>query len=178
MSTSTKKYIAVDSENTNADVVKLTNPDNEFTGTLKTTLNGVQEPADVKDLFLAGVKVNGEDVVPTQESDGCWTVDLNNVVTNVVLKGTDDEELPAVVENGTATIQLDEIQFGNLNVDSLYVDGNRIQDMIPDMESIKGIAQLDGANGASLDEVIEKVNTILATLKQIADLQQGGNDHE
>lgn len=53
-----KRYIAVDSQNTSDQTVKLTNYSNELSGKILSTNPDTHELEDVRDIFVRGIKVN------------------------------------------------------------------------------------------------------------------------
>ena len=197
-----KEYISVDrSSKESAQTVKLLNSNNEFAGTLKTKI-GSSDPENVNNVFLQEIKVNGEDTTPTI-TGGKKTVDISvptktsdltndagfitQAIQSISLRGwgsgTDEqpgddggriEATPVDGKPGEYEILIKELEFNELHVQSLYLSGKNIIDLIPNLERLNEVGngsevEEDGYDIKNLkdkyNDLVVKFNLLLSVLK-------------
>ena len=140
---------------------------------------GDEETTAYPGMFLAVVDKNdtkrGAYVLMSTEEGTLVPTKLGQV-SSIVVKGDgtpeegDSGEIVASVdENGKATIALGEIQFEEINVDTLEVDGMNIYEMVPCMSPIRAITEIPDEN--NLNMTTGKINELIRTLKSIAEKQ-------
>lgn len=115
---------------------------------------------------------------PNPEEEGIQIPVKLGGISSIVIRGDkpdgEDEtpEIEATVDpqTGKATIDIDEVQFGDIEVDQLIIDGVDIYDLIPKMAVFKDIEDIP-EDETTLDDTVRKLNQIISGLKQIAQSQ-------
>ena len=173
-----KEYIAVDSgTRATSQIVKMTNHDNEFCGTLKTRQDGSDK--DIKEIFIQGATVDGTPVQVTTSDSGKKILDIHlpdsgGTIKSISLVGSEGSEIPATIDsNGHAEINIEELEFDEMWVDKLYLDGVDINSKFIDLSPVNEIQPIDMDNeeGFTMEDLANKYNELLAKLKSIASAQ-------
>lgn len=98
-------------------------------------LTPVSKTVDIA-IPIKTIKVNGTALTP----DGSKAVSITipepgdtNVIESISLNGAEGSRIDATIENKHASLQLDELEFEELRTNSLYIDGNSLDEIVPDV---------------------------------------------
>lgn len=86
-------------------------------------------------------------------------------IKSISLVGSDDSEIPATIDNnGHAEIKIDELEFDELHVNTLYLTS---------VQEIQGADKVEIPSGFDIDELAEKYNDLVDKFNTLLGAMQG-----
>ena len=131
-----------------------------------TLVDGVEK--DVRDVFVKGVSVNdGEPIYPENGIVKIQAGSGEGTLTGVRIKGEGDSEILATIDNGMATLELTDLEVDELRANKLYLENKDIKEMLPNLEGLEQLHEIDYNRGVTIEELVENYNHLVRIIKGI-----------
>lgn len=88
-------------------------------------------------------------------------------IKSISLSGIGGSKITADIDsNGNANLSVDEIEFQEIYVNNLYLDGKNIKTVIPDLSGISELQEVQ--NPTRMQDIADKLNELIGLLKDAA----------
>lgn len=134
-----KEYISVDYSTRNTDQkVIMKNSENQFTGEFSISQNGGSSK-NIKELFIQGAETEEGQDIPVDSSSGKLVLKIpklgdDNKIESISLEGVEGSRIDATIVDKHATIQLTELELEEMRTNQLYINGNRLSEIVPNVQ--------------------------------------------